>query len=104
MKTGFFNLERQCYPLPFAKTEAPVVFVLLQIKFLRALEGEGGGLGFQDAVQGQAALVVKAVVAADQVQARALLGQAQGMTLADCSCRRRCGSPAPASGWRRGLR
>lgn len=63
---------------PFAKAEAAIVVVFFQVEVVGALKGERGDVCRQDAVQRQISFVVVAAVAAHEVEAWALLDEAQG--------------------------
>src|SRR3989338_3975562 len=71
------DTEGELDTLAIAEAKAPVVVILLQVKILGALEGEGGCLRRCDAVQREAALVVVILKAAHEVKARALLRQTE---------------------------
>ena len=60
VKTGIvFDVKLQPDAAPLAKPKPSIGVVFLQVEAARALEGECRDLGLADAVQGQAAFVVK---------------------------------------------
>ena len=58
--------------LAISKTKSPIGVILGEVKFLWSLKTQGGGLRLADAVQGQAAFVVKVFKTAHQVQTQYL--------------------------------
>ena len=68
------NPESDQYALAFAKTEAAIIVVLFQVEVFGSFESVICGSGAGDAVQSQAAFVVEAGEAANEAEARALLG------------------------------
>lgn len=70
--------ETQADAFAFSKAEAAVIVVFFEVEVFGSVEVGGGEFSRDDAVQGEVAFVVVALVAADKVEARALLHKSQG--------------------------
>src|SRR6266581_6847085 len=71
------DVEGNANLLTLAEPKPPVIIVLLQVEFLWPLEAQRQGTGGKDAVDRQAALVIETFVAANEVEPRPLLGEAE---------------------------